>query len=172
VVVGCFVDFIDLDQSLGVPSGFNLLSNLVPGPVKLWPGRWSSNGRLLTALLNKPLPDFTNCVYVFPQTAQVTFNITRPFFCDEMMQVICLCVSLTFNAIRHFLIWMIKMDIKDLTWNEISSRRFNNPLFPKSIRGILVGKSACGKTTLQLNFLLRPGWLDYNNLNIYGKCLF
>ena len=23
------------------------------------------------------------------------------------------------------------MDIKDLTWNEISSRRFNNPLFPK-----------------------------------------
>ena len=64
------------------------------------------------------------------------------------------------------------MDIKDLTWNEISSRRFNNPLFPKSIRGILVGKSACGKTTLLLNFLLRPGWLDYNNLNIYGKSLF
>ena len=23
-----------------------------------------------------------------------------------------------------------------------------------------------------LNFLLRPGWLDYNNLNIYGKSLF
>ena len=64
------------------------------------------------------------------------------------------------------------MEIKDLTWNEISSRRFNNPLFPKSIRGILVGKSACGKTTLLLNFLLRPGWLDYNNLNIYGKSLF
>jgi len=64
------------------------------------------------------------------------------------------------------------MDIKDLTWNEISSRRFNNPLFPKSIRGILVGKSACGKTTLLLNFLLRPGWLDYNNFNIYGKSLF
>ena len=60
------------------------------------------------------------------------------------------------------------MDIKDLTWNEISSRRFNNPLFPKSIRGILDGKSACGKTTLLLNFLLRPGWLDY----IYGKSLF
>ena len=61
------------------------------------------------------------------------------------------------------------MDIKDLTWKEISSRRFNNPLFSKRIRGILIGKSACGKTTLLLNFLLRPGWLDYNNLNIYGK---
>ena len=60
------------------------------------------------------------------------------------------------------------MDIKDLTWNEISYK----PLFPKSIRGILVGKSACEKTTLLLNFLLRPGWLDYNNLNIYGKSLF
>ena len=90
-----------------------------------------------------------------------------------MMQVICLCVSLTFNAIRHFLNMNNKnMDIKDLTWNEISSRRFNNPLFPKSIRGILVGKSACGKTTLLLNFLLRPGWLDYNNLYVFGKSLF
>ena len=86
-----------------------------------------------------------------------------------MMQVICLCVSFTFNAIRHFFNMNNKnIDIKDLTWNEISSRRFNNPLFPKSIRGILIGKSACGKTTLLLNFLLRPGWLDYNNLNIYG----
>ena len=64
------------------------------------------------------------------------------------------------------------MDIKDLTWNEVSSRRFNNPLFPKSIREILVGKSACGKTTLLLKFLLRPGCLDQNNLNIYGKSLF
>jgi len=64
------------------------------------------------------------------------------------------------------------MDNKDLTWNEISSRRFNNPLFPKSIREILVGKSASGKTTLLLNFLLKPGWLDCNNLNIYGKSLF
>ena len=42
----------------------------------------------------------------------------------------------------------------------------------KSIRGILVGKSACGKTTLLLNFLLRPGWLDYNNLCVFGKSLF
>ena len=63
------------------------------------------------------------------------------------------------------------MDIKDLTWNEIFSRRFNNALFPKSIRGILVGKSACGKTTLLLNFLLRTGWLDYDNLCVFGKSL-
>ena len=64
------------------------------------------------------------------------------------------------------------MEIKDLAWNETVSRRFNNPIFPKSIRGIIVGKSCCGKTTLLLNFLLRPGWLDYNNLNVFGKSLF
>jgi len=64
------------------------------------------------------------------------------------------------------------MEIKDLTWNEISSRRFNNPLFPKSIRGILVGKSACGKRTLLLNFLFMPGWLAYDNVCVFGKSLF
>jgi hypothetical protein len=26
--------------------------------------------------------------------------------------------------------------------------------------------------TLLLNLLLRPGWLDYNNLNVFGKSLF
>jgi len=52
------------------------------------------------------------------------------------------------------------------------SKRFNNLLFPRSIRGLIVGKSGCGKTTLLLNFLLRPGWLDYNNLNAFGKSLF
>ena len=64
------------------------------------------------------------------------------------------------------------MEVKDLAWNDILSKRFNSPLLPKSIRGIIVGKSGCGKTTLLLNFLLRPGWLDYNNLQVFGKSLF
>lgn len=64
------------------------------------------------------------------------------------------------------------MDVKDLAWNETMTNRYNNPLFPRSIRGLIVGKSGCGKTTLLLNFLLRPGWLDYNNLNVFGKSLF
>ena len=32
--------------------------------------------------------------------------------------------------------------------------------------------SGCGKTTLLINLLLRPGWLDYNNINIFGENLF
>ena len=51
------------------------------------------------------------------------------------------------------------MEIADLSWNEVTEKRFNNPLLPRSIRGIIVGKSGYGKTTLLLNILLRPGWL-------------
>ena len=64
------------------------------------------------------------------------------------------------------------MEIEDLSWNESKTKGFNNPLLPRSIRGIIVGKSGCGKTTLLLNLLLRPGWLDYDNLCIFGKSLF
>ena len=36
----------------------------------------------------------------------------------------------------------------------------------------MVGLSGCGKRTLLLNLLLRPGWLDYDNLYMFGKGLF
>ena len=37
---------------------------------------------------------------------------------------------------------------------------------------MITGKSGCGKTTLLINLFLRPGWLDYNNINIFDKSLF
>ena len=37
---------------------------------------------------------------------------------------------------------------------------------------MIIDKSGCGKTTLLLNVLLRSGWLDYNNINIFGKSMF
>jgi len=64
------------------------------------------------------------------------------------------------------------MEIKDLSWNDTTNKRFNNKLLPRSIRGLIIGKSGCGKTTLLLNLLLRPGWLDFNNLQMFGKSLF
>ena len=54
----------------------------------------------------------------------------------------------------------IKMEIKNLAWNENLSKRCNHPLLPKGIRGLIIGKSECGKTTLlYINLLLYPGWL-------------
>ena len=64
------------------------------------------------------------------------------------------------------------MEVKNLAWNENHSKRRNHPLLPKGIRGLIICKSECGKTTLLINLLLRPGWLDYNNINISGKNLF
>ena len=47
-----------------------------------------------------------------------------------------------------------------------------SPLLPKGIRGLIIGKSGWSKITLLINLLLRPAWLDYNNINIFGKSLF
>ena len=47
----------------------------------------------------------------------------------------------------------------------------NNPLLPSSLRGLIVGRSNSGKTVLLLNLLLRDGWLDYNNLLVFGNSL-
>ena len=40
------------------------------------------------------------------------------------------------------------MEVKNLTWNENLSKHCNHPLLPKGIRGLIIGKSGCGKTTL------------------------
>ena len=64
------------------------------------------------------------------------------------------------------------MEVTNLAWNKNLSKRCNHPLLPKGIRGLIIGKCGCGKTTLLIDLLLRPGWLDYNNINIFGKSLF
>ena len=64
------------------------------------------------------------------------------------------------------------MEVKNLAWNENLSKRFNHPLLSQGIRGLIIGKSECGKTTVLINLLLRPDRLDYNNINIFGKSLF
>ena len=61
------------------------------------------------------------------------------------------------------------MEIKNLAWNENLSKRCNYLLLSQCISGLIIRKSGCGKTILLINILLRPGWLDYNNINIFGK---
>ena len=62
------------------------------------------------------------------------------------------------------------MDITNISVHTATSRH-NNPLLPASIRGLIVGKSNCGKTVLLLNLLLKDDWLDYNNLLVFGNSL-
>jgi len=64
------------------------------------------------------------------------------------------------------------MAVKNISWNEHIANKNNHPLLPKSLRGLIVCKSGCGKTTLLLNLLLQPGWLDYSKLSVFGKSLF
>ena len=59
------------------------------------------------------------------------------------------------------------MEVTNLASNENLSKRCNYPPLRKGIRGLIIGKSGCSKTTLLINLLLRPGWLDYNNINIF-----
>ena len=64
------------------------------------------------------------------------------------------------------------MDVENLAYDEAATARHNHFLLPqRSIRGLIVGKSDCGKTTLLNNLLLRPGWLDYDRLYVFGKSL-
>ena len=62
------------------------------------------------------------------------------------------------------------MNVHDLTIKNFQKRE-NNPLLPSSLRGLIVGKSNSGKTVLLLNLLLRNGWLDYDNLMVFGNSL-
>ena len=62
------------------------------------------------------------------------------------------------------------MEIEDLSIVK-ENQRNNHWLLPKSIRGLIIGKSGCGKTTLLLNLLLKNGWLDYDTLYCFGKSL-
>ena len=57
------------------------------------------------------------------------------------------------------------------SWRNRLKKRENSPLLPANVRGLIIGKSNCGKTTLLLNLLLQPNWLDYNRLYVFGKTL-
>ena len=60
---------------------------------------------------------------------------------------------------------------KQYAWRPAENYRKNIPLLPQNLRGFVIGKSGCGKTTVIFNLLLQPGWLDYNHLYVFGKSL-
>ena len=60
---------------------------------------------------------------------------------------------------------------KHYDWRSSEDCRENNPLLPRNLRELIIGKSGCGKTTVIIYLLLQPGWLDYNHLYVFGKSL-
>jgi F0F1-type ATP synthase alpha subunit len=57
-------------------------------------------------------------------------------------------------------------------WNESQTIRQHNDLMPTNFRGLIIGKSNCGKTSLLIKMLLANDWLDFNKLYIVGNSLF
>ena len=60
---------------------------------------------------------------------------------------------------------------KQYAWQSGANSRENNPLLPQNLRGLVIGKSGCGKTTVIFHLLLQPHWLDYNHLYVFGESL-
>ena len=63
------------------------------------------------------------------------------------------------------------VDNKQYAWRTTDGSRENNPLLPRNVRRLVIGKSGCGKTTFIFNLLLQPNWLDYNHLSVFGNSL-
>ena len=62
------------------------------------------------------------------------------------------------------------MEVTDFSWKN-KDKRHNSPLLPSNLRCLIVGRSNCGKSVLLFNLLLKNGWLDYNNLLVFGNSL-
>ena len=45
------------------------------------------------------------------------------------------------------------MEVTNLARNENLSKRCNHSLLPQGIRGLIIGKTGCGKTILLINLL-------------------
>ena len=64
----------------------------------------------------------------------------------------------------------MNINIQHARQSSNNSSRENSPLLARNARGLVIGKSGCGKTTVIFN-LLQPNWLDYNHLYVFGKSL-
>lgn len=55
---------------------------------------------------------------------------------------------------------------------KVLARSKHSPLLPNSIRALICGPSACGKTNVMLHLLTSPNGLKFENLYVYSKSLY
>lgn len=55
--------------------------------------------------------------------------------------------------------------------SEESVHSKHGSMFPSSVRGLVIGRSGCGKSNLVLTLLLHPNGLRYSNIYVYSKSL-
>ena len=61
---------------------------------------------------------------------------------------------------------------KQYAWQSNNNKsRENSPILPGNVRGLVIGKSGRGETTVIFDLLLQPNRLDYNHLYVFGKSL-
>jgi hypothetical protein len=54
----------------------------------------------------------------------------------------------------------------------LKQRNRHSSLFPNSIRALICGPSASGKTNLMLHLITNPNGLKFENLYVYSKSLY
>lgn len=64
------------------------------------------------------------------------------------------------------------IDNHDFVEGENKQEYKHSPLFPSTLRCIIVGPSNCGKTNLMLNLIEHPNGLKFRNIYIYSKSLY
>ena len=97
--------------------------------------------------LRPPPHCFANEVFFTPQALQRPFIINLPFF--FVTSVRSFVEVFVLHLIHSIIFWVCV--IRDISWRDGKNLRGNNPLLPRSIRSVIVGKSGCGKTTLETN---------------------
>ena len=114
-------------------------------------------GEFIYEAVHKPIPGcisfYELCFGYSTNGARPPFHISTIFTNDELnsARISNLFATYTVNVFLYKYYFLYKkMDVKDISWNDLISKRFNHLLLPKSIRGLIIGKSGCGKTTLLL----------------------
>ena len=141
----------------------NLLQSYDPGPVKIYPGKCVSKGRLFTKVLSSSSFKIFSLSFTTCDTL-TTPHLSTIFGCSRS-NIFSFCYAWTINTInfnmgRKYKILNIKMEIKYLAWNENLSKRCIHPLLHQGMRGLIIFMYGCDNHITNKPFTMcRLDWL-------------